>query len=77
VAAKSFRFAIGYVYSFIASGVFYWLFNRFFPHHESMLEQADTGEDIIAANDEKNMQERRASWSQGRKPSVVERFFTV
>jgi nucleobase:cation symporter-1, NCS1 family len=70
------RFSIGYLYSFIASGVFYWLFNRFFPHHESMLDHADTGEEIIAANDAKNQQERRASWSE-RRPSAVTRFFQV
>lgn len=69
-------FAIGYIYSFIASGIFYWLFNRFFPHRESMMDHAVTGEDIIAANDAKNVQERRASYVE-RKPSVAERFFTV
>jgi nucleobase:cation symporter-1, NCS1 family len=69
-------FAIGYIYSFFAAGVFYWGFNRFFPHHESMLDHAITGEDIIAANDQKNVQERRASYSE-HKPSIVNRFFTV
>ncbi|KAK4569408.1 hypothetical protein LTR86_003171 [Recurvomyces mirabilis] len=70
-------FAIGYIYSFFAAGIFYWLFNRFFPHHESMLDHAETGEDVIAANDAKNVQERRASWSEGHKPSVVSRAFQV
>ena len=70
-------FAIGYIYSFFASGVFYYAFNRFFPHHDSMLDHAETGEDVIAANDAKNVQERRASWSEGHKPSVVTRAFQV
>ncbi|KPI41418.1 putative permease [Cyphellophora attinorum] len=69
-------FAIGYIYSFFAAGVFYWGFNRFFPHHESILDHAVTGEEIIAANDQKNVQERRASYSE-HKPSIVNRFFTV
>ncbi|OAL34318.1 hypothetical protein AYO20_06371 [Fonsecaea nubica] len=69
-------FAIGYVYSFVAAGVFYWGFNRFWPHTESMLTHPETGEDIIAANDAKNLQERRASWSE-RRPSAVTRFFSV
>ena len=72
-----YSFAIGYIYSFFAAGVFYWLFNRFFPHPESMLDHAETGEDVIAANDAKNVQERRASWSEGHKPSIVERAFQV
>jgi nucleobase:cation symporter-1, NCS1 family len=70
------RFNIGYIYSFVAAGVFYWLFNRFFPHRDSFMDHPETGEDIIAANDMKNVQERRASWSE-RKPSVVTRFFQV
>jgi nucleobase:cation symporter-1, NCS1 family len=41
-----------------------------------MMDHAVTGEDIIAANDAKNVQERRASFSE-RKPSLVTRFFTV
>jgi nucleobase:cation symporter-1, NCS1 family len=69
-------FNIGYLYSFFAAGVFYWLFNRFAPAHESMMDHAVTGEDTIAANDAKNVQERRASFSE-RKPSIVTRFFTV
>lgn len=69
-------FAIGYMYSFVAAGLFYWGFNRFFPHTESIMDHAETGEDIIAANDAKNVQERRASWSE-RRPSAAERFFTV
>lgn len=40
------------------------------------MDHAETGEDIIAANDAKNVQERRASWSEHR-PSVVSRFFQV
>lgn len=69
-------FAIGYIYSFAASAVFYWGFNRFFPHTESIMDHPVTGEDIIAAQDMKNVQERRASY-QERRPSAVTRFFTV
>ncbi|RMZ75085.1 hypothetical protein DV737_g5469, partial [Chaetothyriales sp. CBS 132003] len=50
-------YAIGYIYSFICAGIFYWLFNRFFPHKESIMLHPETGEDIIAANDAKNVQE--------------------
>jgi nucleobase:cation symporter-1, NCS1 family len=72
------RFAIGYVYSFVAAGLFYWLFNRLAPHAESRMDHAETGEDIIAANDAKNVQERRASWSEpGQKPNMLKRFFQV
>ncbi|QIW98067.1 hypothetical protein AMS68_003585 [Peltaster fructicola] len=70
-------FAIGYIYSFVAAGVFYWLFNRFFPHLESKLSQPNTGEEIIAANDEKNVAQRRASYTEGHKPSIVSRAFEV
>ena len=65
-------FAIGYIFSFVAAGVFYWLFNRLSPHHESKMDMAETGEDIIAANDARN-QEIKA----GRKESVVEKMFAV
>jgi NCS1 family nucleobase:cation symporter-1 len=41
-------FNIGYIYSFVAAGVFYWGFNRFFPHTESMLDHPETGEDVVA-----------------------------
>lgn len=70
-------FAIGYIYSFFAAGVFYWGFNRFFPHTESMLDYAVTGEDVIAANDEKNVEQRRASWAQGSRPNILKRAFQV
>lgn len=69
-------FNIGYVYSFVAAGVFYWGFNRFFPHTESIMDHPETGEDIIAANDAKNVQERRSSRDE-RRPSMVSRFFQV
>jgi NCS1 family nucleobase:cation symporter-1 len=65
-------FGIGYIYSFIAAGLFYWGFNRFFPHTESIMDHAETGEDIIAANDAKNV-ERRAE----RRKSLVDRVFEV
>jgi NCS1 family nucleobase:cation symporter-1 len=48
-------FAIGYIYSFIAAGLFYWGLMRWFPHTESQLESPNTGEDIIAASDEKKL----------------------
>lgn len=69
-------FNIGYIYSFIAAGVFYWGFNRFFPHTESIMDHPETGEDIIAANDAKNVQERQANRAE-RKQSVVSTFFEV
>jgi nucleobase:cation symporter-1, NCS1 family len=65
-------FGIGYIYSFIAAGLFYWGFNKIFPHHESMMDHAETGEDIIAANDAKNV-EMRAE----RRKSLVDRVFEV
>lgn len=68
------RFAIGYIYSFIAAGVFYWGFNRFFPHQESMMDHPETGEDIIREQDAKNVAQRRAS-RDARRPSMVEKFF--
>ena len=69
-------FSIGYVYSFVAAGVFYWAFNHFFPHTESMLEQSITGEDIIAAQDEKNVERKRAARAEKR-PGVLKRIFEV
>jgi NCS1 family nucleobase:cation symporter-1 len=71
------RFNIGYIYSFVAAGVFYWLFNKISPHRESILDHPETGEDIVAANDAKNVEERRASVAAGRKPSVVAQMFEV
>lgn len=70
-------FAIGYIYSFVAAGVFYWGFNRFFPHLQSQMDHPETGEDIIAANDAKNVQERRASYVEGHKPNILRRAFEV
>ncbi|KAK3624801.1 hypothetical protein LTR56_020766 [Elasticomyces elasticus] len=46
-------FAIGYIYSFVSAGLFYWIFMKYFPHKPSMLDHADTGEDIIAEADQK------------------------
>ncbi|KAH4127776.1 hypothetical protein HBI17_007570 [Parastagonospora nodorum] len=48
-------FAIGYIYSFIAAGIFYWGLMKWFPHTPSMLSEPNTGEDIIAASDEKQL----------------------
>jgi len=69
-------FDIGYLYSFISAGVFYWGFNRFFPHTESIMDHPETGEDIVAANDAKNIEERRASLAE-RRPSLVAKIFEV
>lgn len=42
------------------------------------MDHAETGEDIIAANDAKNVQERRSSWAEpGQKPNFVKRMFQV
>ncbi|KZM27118.1 uncharacterized protein EKO05_0008988 [Ascochyta rabiei] len=48
-------FAIGYIYSFVAAGLFYWGLMRWFPHTASHLDYPNTGEDIIAAADEKHL----------------------
>ncbi|KAE8442418.1 hypothetical protein EG329_003376 [Mollisiaceae sp. DMI_Dod_QoI] len=69
-------FNIGYVYSFIAAGVFYWGFNRFWPHTDSIMDHAETGEEIIAANDAKNVEARRASLA-GRRTSIAKKIFEV
>jgi NCS1 family nucleobase:cation symporter-1 len=41
-----------------------------------MMNHPETGEEIIAANDAKNVEERRASRVE-RRPSAVTRFFEV
>lgn len=69
-------FAIGYIYSFVAAGVFYWLFNRFSPHTPSIMDHPETGEDIIAANDAKNVEKKRAVRAE-RRTSVVQKIFEV
>jgi NCS1 family nucleobase:cation symporter-1 len=58
-------FGLGYMYSFFAAGVFYYGFMKFFPHTESMLDHPETGEDIIAQNDAKNMEKRAAEGRRG------------
>jgi len=50
-------FDIGYIYSFVAAGIFYYGFMRFFPHRESEMDFAITGEDIIVAADQKRLQQ--------------------
>lgn len=40
------------------------------------MDHPETGEDIIAANDAKNVAERRASYAE-RKPSIVTKMFEV
>merc|ERR1712230_169069 len=69
-------FAIGYVYSFFAAGTFYWAFNRFFPHTESIMDHPELGEDIIAENDLKNVEKKRADRA-AKKTSVFTRIFEV
>ncbi|KAJ6008908.1 hypothetical protein N7522_003924 [Penicillium canescens] len=69
-------FAIGYIYSFIAAGVFYWGFNRFFPHTESQMDHPETGEEIIAEQDAKNIEKRRAELA-GQKSNIIYRAFQV
>ena len=69
-------FNIGYIYSFIAAGVFYWGFNKISPHTDSIMDHPETGEEIIAANDLKNVEERRQKRAI-RKPSVVSKMFEV
>jgi NCS1 family nucleobase:cation symporter-1 len=46
-------FAIGYIYSFVAAGIFYWGFMRFVPEQGSRMDHQETGEDIVVANDER------------------------
>ena len=72
----SHSFAIGYVYSFVVAGVFYYALNYFFPHTESMMDHADTGEEIIAAQDMKNV-ERKLAERHGKKPGIVAKIFSV
>jgi NCS1 family nucleobase:cation symporter-1 len=69
-------FHIGYIYSFITAGLFYWGFNKFFPHADSIMDHPETGEDIIAAQDAKNVEKRNAERAE-RRPSVVARAFEV
>ena len=40
------------------------------------MDAPETGEDIIAAQDAKNVEERRGSWTEHR-PNVVRRMFAV
>jgi nucleobase:cation symporter-1, NCS1 family len=63
-------FAIGYIYSFIAAGVFYVVLMHFFPARESMMDHAVTGEDIISANDQ-----RRVSLTPPMKKTLWNRIF--
>lgn len=49
---------------------------KFFPNDGSRMDHAETGEDIIAAQDVKNQEARRASYAE-RRPSIVEKVFTV
>ncbi|KAH7082878.1 permease for cytosine/purines, uracil, thiamine, allantoin-domain-containing protein [Paraphoma chrysanthemicola] len=66
-------FAIGYIYSFFAAGIFYWALMKFFPHPDSTLSEPNTGEDIIAASDEKQIaagtrKVQRTMWEYLRNP---------
>lgn len=42
-----------------------------------MMDHPETGEEIIAANDAKNVAARRDSYAEGRKPSIITRAFEV
>jgi NCS1 family nucleobase:cation symporter-1 len=42
-----------------------------------MMNHPETGEDIVAANDAKNVEKRRASYTSGHKPSIIARAFQV
>ncbi|RMD44032.1 hypothetical protein DV735_g1070, partial [Chaetothyriales sp. CBS 134920] len=64
-------FAIGYIYSFVAAAIFYVLLNRFFPHTESIMDHAETGEDIVAANDAKRLEEQYATCHAGVSQSPI------
>ncbi|KAK3329247.1 permease for cytosine/purines, uracil, thiamine, allantoin-domain-containing protein [Apodospora peruviana] len=67
-------FHIGYIYSFVAAGAFYWGFNKFFPHPESTMDHPETGEDVIAANDLKNQEHRRRV---AKKRNIFQKIFEV
>ena len=41
------------------------------------MDHAETGEEIIAENDARNVEMRRESYAEGRKPSIVTRAFQV
>ena len=56
----------------MAAGVFYWLLNRFAPHKDSVMDHPETGEEIIAANDAKNVEAAK-----GRKSSIFSKVFSV
>ncbi|PBP17385.1 hypothetical protein BUE80_DR011862 [Diplocarpon rosae] len=70
-------FGIGYLYSFVSAGVFYWIFNRFSPHLESVMDHPETGEEIIRSQDEKNIAARERESVGGPKKSVVAKLFEV
>lgn len=70
-------FAIGYIYSFITAGVFYYLFNVFAPHLESQMDYPVTGEEILMEQDEKNLSQRRASYAENGRPNALRRAFHV
>lgn len=69
-------FAIGYIYSFVAGGVFYWGFNKFFPHVESLMDHPETGEEIIAEQDARNIEQVKAERAV-HKRNIITRAFQV
>lgn len=69
-------FAIGYIYSFLAGGVFYWLFNLIFPHHESLRDYPETGEELLAEQDAKSVEKMRTQQA-GRKPNIFKRALRI
>jgi NCS1 family nucleobase:cation symporter-1 len=53
-------FAIGYIYSFIAAGIFYWAFMRFLPEQGSRIDHPELGEEIVAENDRRKLEASKA-----------------
>ncbi|KAI6715600.1 hypothetical protein JHW43_001802 [Diplocarpon mali] len=70
-------FGIGYLYSFVSAGVFYWIFNRFYPHLDSVMDHPETGEEIIRAQDEKNIAARERGVVGRKKKGIVAKIFEV
>ena len=53
-------FAIGYIYSFVAAGIFYWAFMRFLPEQGSRIDHPELGEEIVAENDRRKLEASQA-----------------
>lgn len=74
--ANMYSFSIGYLFSFVAAGGAYWVFNKFFPHNESIMDHAETGEDIIAEQDAKNIEKQNEERAV-RRPNIAAKMFSV